>query len=376
MRCLVLMAAIATLSIAGPRPKYSAEFADPGEVTFPVGECGQGAFANGVAGAINSKGNATGWIATANDTCKVAFYWPKGGKLIIASPAKGCDYPISIDDKDRIGCNNFRIGFGEVGRLTLTQCSWGGSTPYRVTSANSQQHLFTAANIDSGIAVRVEGDSGRCRVNAVSSYPAGKGATHHFVAASGGHSSGGWSGSNKPNAGEDEIDWPNRAAIWTKAGRPPQRLRMMRGGTEPRSVRGMNRQGVAVGGAIGKGGTSMGYVARAGFWGYRRRLLPAVGNDNHYVATAINDQYTITGAFSGSRSGIWWRDGLRWRVDYLDNLVDRRNDCQFVEAQAINDGGQIVGSAMCSGRPMVFRLTPLQFQPERAPKKSPKKGPA
>ena len=93
---------------------------------------------------------------------------------------------------------------------------------------------------------------------------------------------------------------------------------------------------------------------------YHIEELPSVQTqDRGFSAAGINAGGVVIGNFQGgAKAGFWTRNpNGKWTGIYLDSIANG-GPCSFTQVGAINDTGQITGTAECNDGERIFRLTP------------------
>ena len=399
MKTLLLLLTVA--SYAYPAHlilKYKLELRDPSHVKNPDGQ-----FTNVFARAINSDGEITGTVngTCGGKSCNVAFFWAGQGHnppLVVSTESNytACPFPGVIDNQQRVYCEHLMVGFARSKTsLKLRQCSPNDVAKYlnlRATALNGWG--LAAVNpdiVESGkkiyaraLLFKMKGDEeSGCSLDESGPFAGGGDGWNVYVAGLSNGFATGWTADfpeDFDNHGQDESNLPGAAALWLDRTKPPKLLPKTPEGLRPQSGRAVNDRGWVVGQTINEAQWWSGSGAKAFvsmptlFGGYRTELLPPVQNDDYgYGADAVNHAGIILGRFKGgSYAGLWKRVHRKWTaVDLNDHkrvMIVEFNpklcpDLRFVEADAINDAGQITGRAQCTANAQngpfrVFRLTP------------------
>jgi hypothetical protein len=392
----LLFGMIAVAQAAGQTPSYKVDAiavsSANGQVTPP------GNFTTGYGLAINRTGDVTGWIAEANDQRKTVFFWAGEQNSVLQLPTQHpldlCSRPSAIDEQRYIYCDQFVVlDASRSGLPALPRCT-PQAPPWFRTRGVDARGLGAATRFDlpyDSFLFRVVGAPDGCVIRRLESLGGTNGAYAMAVRQldAGDWIATGWMmpmPSNFNSYGQDPDWFPGRACVWRK-GNAPVLLPNLPDGRTPQAGVAVNlvknelwlvgRTAAANPVDIIKGVTA--FVAKANAEGdYRTEELPPVEpSDIGYTATGIDSQGAITGSMQGGgNAGLWSRgaNGI-WKGFYLDSLAVKPVGCtsfHIVQANAMNDAGQITGAATCDNRSVIVRLTRSEGLGSKAGKSPPR----
>lgn len=319
-----------------------------------------------------------------------AFYWRAGGVPMVPAHPDSKDWaPKAMDAKGRMYFDrDGKVAVLDDGNFTV-QGGTEGAFHYVIGAAGdglaagfTADGAFAATRWRDGKAVVLSQESLGARALALA-------INEHGVAAGMVRRVGELICSGKSQAAQ-----PGRAAYWETTGA----LVLLRGPRDakwhPQAVKAINADGWMAGVTSPVEPADLEWLARReaaeavaqvntycefdltatrGFvaYGGRAKLLPVpVGDENSVLETmpvAMNRWRVIVGTQADTknmRAVLWQRQSGGWTAHHLDELVadDRPAGCaekpHLVEALAINDLGQVTGTATCGGQWFAYRLTP------------------
>ena len=345
----------------------------------------EGSRPNGVA--IDDKGNVLGRVGLAAD---MPFYWPAGGVPAVPAHPNAIGWaPRAMDGKGRMYFDRAgQVAVLEGGVFTKRELT-DGAFHYLIGAAGDGLGAgfiaggrFTATRWRSGVvaALPQETDGARALALAINE----KGIAAGLVRRVG----------ELLCEGKAEPAQPGRAAYWKDVGAPvvlnaprsakwhPQAVKAINSGgwmagitspVEPTEPGWLRRREAAEG--VDAVATycefdlpaTRGFVAR----GRTAKLLPAPPDEEQSVIEtmpmAINGHRVIAGTRADAqsvRAVLWQPRFLGWTAALIDRIVDGAKPAgcietlHHIEARAINERGQLTGTAVCGGRWFAFRLTP------------------
>lgn len=370
---------ILVVALQAAPPRYTAEYWAGPEGSKPIGQ------------AIDADGHVLGRVGTSADK---PFYWRVGSAPVVPAHADAVGWaPRAMDAKGRmyfdhegkvavLDGGNFTVQGGTEGAFHYVIGAAGNGLAAGFTAGGG----FAATRLQGGTLTLLEQESLGARALALA-------INEHGVAAGMVRRVG-----ELLCSGKSEAAQPGWAAYWETTGAPV----LLRGPRDakwhPQAVKAINTDGWMTGvtspvepaepewlarreaaEAVAQVNTycefdltaTRGFVARGG----RAKLLPVpVGDENIVLETmpvAINKWRVIVGTQAdtkGLHAVIWQPHSGGWTALHLDGQVDRNNpagcteDLHHVEARAINDKGQVTGTAKCGGQWFAFRLTPSEKQ--------------
>ena len=360
-------------------PRYTAEYWAGPEGSNPIGQ------------AIDAAGNVLGRVGTSADK---PFYWRAGGVPVVPAHADAAGWaPRAMDA-------NGRMYFGREGKVAVLD---GGNFAVQGGTDGAFHYVISAAG--DGLAAGFTADGGfaamRWRNGKAAVLPQESSGARALALAINEHGVAAGTVRRVGElmcAGKSEAAQPGRAAYWEGTGGPILLEGPRDAKWHPQAVKAMNADGWMAGvtspvepadpewlarrdaaEAVAQVNTycefdltaTRGFVARGG----RARLLPVpVGDESIVLETvpvAMNRWRVIVGTQAdtkGVRAVLWQRQSGGWTAHHLDKLVDDRSpagcgmDLRHLEARAINDQGQVTGTAVCGDRWFAFRLTPVEKQ--------------